>query len=484
MPKRKDLSLSCLVLNLNNPRTGKCHSQVESLLSIFRKNSTQFCRLADSILKRGFLGGEAILVKKGNNNKYIVEEGNRRVSVLKLLIGTGEFRPQKDWPKKLVSYSTRASVEMRRSLSKVHCLIYDETDDDREKLRAEIANRHLTGKANNAARLDWPTIYVAQEERDLYGEKSLALELMEKFFIDNPNLENEWAPDYDLTVLEDFLPHLASYLQYDTKDDLVSDYPNDETRIVIDALITDNYTKKIKEIRVLENRRSVEKARKFFEDNYPITQLGSPRTIIPKPAPPITSPTSIPVDYVTPVERVKRTTRENHDNSLLQSINELISLSNQIGETKLSQALHELQFHFHTKKKNSESYKSPISISILLRSVFDYSAQKMCTSHGISIPSKQTLGWVLAEAKKLVTDSSIRTIVELIQNKQLNALHCFVHSTDIFPPDSDMKAIYVNLHPIMKHFLEVVRDKKNTQAQKHQTTSTASTLPLPEHQGE
>jgi len=78
------LDLDKIGLDFRNPRLEESQSEIESLKSMLKNQKDKIYPLALDILERGLNPSENIITTK-KNGKYIVLEGNRRVTSLKLL---------------------------------------------------------------------------------------------------------------------------------------------------------------------------------------------------------------------------------------------------------------------------------------------------------------------------------------------------------------------------------------------------------------
>ena len=80
------LSIDELLLDLDNPRLGSASSQSEALANIVTLNPGHFQNLMASIRDDGLDPGDSFyVVRSGDGHDFVVLEGNRRLSALKVL---------------------------------------------------------------------------------------------------------------------------------------------------------------------------------------------------------------------------------------------------------------------------------------------------------------------------------------------------------------------------------------------------------------
>src|SRR5438105_4492933 len=89
MPETKVLPVKHLKLDLHNFRTMPQKSETAAIRAMISVNPDWFWALAESLVADGYLVTENILVLKKDKagKEMIVKEGNRRVAILKLVLG-------------------------------------------------------------------------------------------------------------------------------------------------------------------------------------------------------------------------------------------------------------------------------------------------------------------------------------------------------------------------------------------------------------
>ena len=151
MTKHLELSIDALLLDLENPRLGSVLSQSAALANLVRLNPGHFRNLMASIRDDGLDPGDSLYVVPSEDDKdFVVLEGNRRLSALKVLsnpdvlAGTDLSESEK---KPLV----REALGFDRSeVEPIRCVRFG----DREEANDWIRRRH-TGTAGGEGRINW-----------------------------------------------------------------------------------------------------------------------------------------------------------------------------------------------------------------------------------------------------------------------------------------------------------------------------------------
>lgn len=138
----KNESIRNLKLDKENPRLvefGITSSSSEQEIMMILYNEMAITELMYSISKNGYWTYEPLIVMPGKNGKFIVLEGNRRLTALKLLLGI-ELPDNFELP---VSISTLLNRDLLQSLESVPVL---EVKDRKEAWKF-IGFKHVNGPA-------------------------------------------------------------------------------------------------------------------------------------------------------------------------------------------------------------------------------------------------------------------------------------------------------------------------------------------------
>lgn len=182
IPTVKVIALSRLRLDTANYRHGNMGnvSEVKIVNAILKesKNQKRYKALINKFNEEGFTLSELPIVQPiPGSQRYKVLEGNRRVSILRLIHG---YIPLENinlssYFKKLLSSFQDDFKEITR---KIRCEVYPPTEEGTRAAFQEIARLHSGG---DAARDDWTSIAKARQERDCLINRHYELDLFERF---------------------------------------------------------------------------------------------------------------------------------------------------------------------------------------------------------------------------------------------------------------------------------------------------------------
>lgn len=162
MTEHLELSIDELLLDLDNPRLGSVSSQSEALASLVRLNPSHFRNLMASIRDDGLDPGDSLyVIRSEDGHDFVVLEGNRRLSALKVLgnpdvlAGTDLSDSEK---KPLVGETTGFEPSQ---VEPIRCVRFD----DRDVANDWIRRRH-TGVKAGEGRINWKPLEIQRFSGD------------------------------------------------------------------------------------------------------------------------------------------------------------------------------------------------------------------------------------------------------------------------------------------------------------------------------
>ncbi|QPO08273.1 ParB N-terminal domain-containing protein [Sulfitobacter sp. B30-2] len=146
-----ELTVDELLLDEDNPRLGSVGSQSEALETLIHLNPTHFRNMMLSIKKNGLDPGDNLyVIEAGEDGDYIVLDGNRRLSALKVLSGP-DVLDGTNAPSSMKKSLLRAASGFDiNQLDAIRCACFK----DRAEAEEWIFRRH-TGDMDGEGRINW-----------------------------------------------------------------------------------------------------------------------------------------------------------------------------------------------------------------------------------------------------------------------------------------------------------------------------------------
>lgn len=171
----KQLSLTNLLLNIENPRFDLVGNQREALYAMINDQADKIYNLAKDIIEAGTLNpSELVIVTPSESHKkhYIVLEGNRRVTTLKILT-TPELISSSHvaFFKKIKPLAAKFKLN---PISEVPCVIFTDAEDANKWIKL----KH-TGENDGIGIVRWDAQQVARFEERLDGTSPIALQAID-----------------------------------------------------------------------------------------------------------------------------------------------------------------------------------------------------------------------------------------------------------------------------------------------------------------
>lgn len=172
MPRKLNVKLSNLYLDLHNPRYEEQRSQNEALNTIAEEQKDKLLVLLRDIIAHGLNPSDIPIVMpdKERVNGYIVLEGNRRIAALKLFkkpaILTSASLRQK--------YSKLNEKNKEGIVKSIECLVVD----SREEANLWIERKH-EGEMNGAGTVRWDNVQKSRFLASKTGKDSKAVQLID-----------------------------------------------------------------------------------------------------------------------------------------------------------------------------------------------------------------------------------------------------------------------------------------------------------------
>ena len=178
----KEIKIQNLILDVDNYRIGHQDGQPQAIKAIIEEQDGKLIALAKDIIKNGLSPIESLLVMpaKNSNTQYVVIEGNRRVTSIKLV-----ENPE-------LAVGTNNEIEFRKLNSKSHEKLPKEVNcvvvDSKEAGKLWIRRRH-DNALGGAGIEKWSS--TANERADADSGKFAPAKEVREFVVANSNLSDD-----------------------------------------------------------------------------------------------------------------------------------------------------------------------------------------------------------------------------------------------------------------------------------------------------
>jgi hypothetical protein len=118
-------------VNKKNPRHTEFESEIDAIKYFCLVQSTKTLKLCKSIVNNEFFGDSTLLITDSSDGKYIVLDGNRRLTAIKIL-NDPDLVPDEPECRTLRNY-TKTN---QQSISEVHCYYYEDSNEAKSRIRS------------------------------------------------------------------------------------------------------------------------------------------------------------------------------------------------------------------------------------------------------------------------------------------------------------------------------------------------------------
>ncbi len=452
MSKVKSIAIQNLLIDLQNPRYDPRTNQREAILTIVTEQGAKILALADDIIAEGSLNPSELpmVMPSGDDGTYIVMEGNRRLTAIKLLL-QAPLLSSLNLPDSVTKKFKALHEKAKENLSAdILCSVFE----SREEAKHWIELRH-TGENGGVGIVPWDGV---QTQRFRGSSPSLqAIEAVRNSEYLDDTTRNK-LPKIAITNIERVLntPEARDIIGIDIKNNELTFKEPDEVVIPRLAKLVSDIANKKKRVTHLDSKEQrVDYAKEVVEN--PVQKADPAKPIEQNKAgvafggsgKPGTLPRVLPVHRKTLIpKRLKLT----------------------IPVLRLNRIYDELQ------RLDVAAYVN--SCAVLLRVFVELSADEYAQTHGITtskVNPSRTLpnGEVIPEREKefslreklnaiaeymekekVCAKDELRGVRTIITNRDhvlsIDNLNAYVHNRNYNPSDSDLKTTWDNLEPFVK----------------------------------
>lgn len=430
--KFDDINVSELVVNPSNDRHGPTGSESAAIAWLFANKSKEMRKLASKIAKAGRVYDSPLVVPEGR--KYLVRDGNRRVTCVKLIHDPKSAPPDQQGFFK--SLHDDAADKLSKSLS---CQI----ESDMDEVELIIETRH-NGVQDGEGQLPWGTREKANHANRVSGRSDYAWsQRIEDFLISNGHR------DEALTIKRSTLDRLLSAkkhrdrlgLSEDNNGKLKSVQSNSATITLLLQLVDDMQSKQLTLNELLKAKNKIA-----------YIDILSSKGLLPdsstKAAP--QAPKS-KANKTKPISGIKTTTASKpniRDTLIPRHFNYQFDWT--VGQNKINMAWEQLQYHLELEKHK-------FSVAVVLRTLIDLTVQNYQNKN--SMRSKNSLVKDLKDInQKLLDDSlldkhthrdSLRIIEGGTSSDSIESLQRVLHSKSHVPSNDELVTMWDCLEPLL-----------------------------------
>ena len=188
--KFDSLSISEILLDEKNPRFPPVENQKQAILEMFNNQEDKLFELAKDIVEYGLDPSKRLIVFK-ENGKYIDGDGNRRITVLKVL-ETPDLIANRKSHGKFVALSKQFQGG---NIVKIDCAIFNSRKDTNHWLEINHG-----GEQEGRGQINWD----AEQKQRFLGEKSIGLLAKERLF-DESKINKSEFDSIKITTLDRLL---------------------------------------------------------------------------------------------------------------------------------------------------------------------------------------------------------------------------------------------------------------------------------------
>lgn len=460
MAETKSVKVTDIAIDLLNPRTIPQPDEPSALDTMISINPTKFWGLMESIIDDGYHPTENIILLKQKKNKLSVKEGNRRIAILKILLGKLQYQ---DIPSDLTEkISTKINSGWKKENSEVPCMIYDQSEEE----SADRIVSRIHAKGEPAGRDGWTAVAKFRYDRDKKGVSAPALDLLEAYLKSgknrSPQQAERWSGDYPITVLHEALPKIGRALNQATVD-FVKAYPKKNKRL-LDTILLDIGISNIgfKEVRDKTN---------FFGEKYGLFLPGT-KPVQPSPVPsaPTGGGNTSGVQAGTGGQVTPQVPPGSPRKPKAVSANDPLSVSRKLKAFKPKGGNREKLVTLLDELKTLDITSYPHAFCFLLRSLFEISAKVYCKENkktaNIQVTQKDGKDKILVNILRDITNYITQNGANKEKTKELHgaltelakkdgllsvtSMNQLVHNPNFSVSPSDICLLFHNVFPLLE----------------------------------
>ncbi|QVK17763.1 hypothetical protein KHQ81_13060 [Mycoplasmatota bacterium] len=451
--KYQTVNLNNIVVYDKNPRIFEAESENEAIINIMYDNEDKIYNLADSILQNGLSPLDIIGVFK-EGNKYIAQEGNRRITAIKIMKNPSLIKSE--YPKHYAKFNKLTEDINLSFLDNVYVYIVDSKKD----LDYWMENKHL-GENQGRGMVRWSTEQIERHKQNT-GKPTRTKDFLDNLIAKKIITSQEAFDDMNYTFWQRILGTIGRReLGISLKNQKYSIADEELLKSKIHLVIDELKGSKVKRIyRNDDIQVFFDEINSKIEKNEPTPKKGTknpppdkgPNTDNPTSTPPKSPPGKNPTsdeEEQKPKKKLKvpRNRTSNRDNLIPYYI------TFHCDYTKINNIIDEL--------KKLKLNDSPYSIAITFRTFIELSLRYLSENHPTYNFQDKNLAATLKDASRIIfggehntknnkkINSSISTAIK--KDNNIDILNGLVHDMIIQVNRIVLVDFYNTLEPLFKH---------------------------------
>ena len=412
-----------LLLDVENPRHPKAHNQRDAIRALLADGSEKIAALAEDIARHGLNPADLLIVMPYDQYRYIVLEGNRRLTALKLLhrpdLAKGHTSESRfNWIKESIGKHTNIANE-------VPCAIVN----SRQEARHWMELRH-TGERSGAGVVRWSA--EAQQrfspDRGTHANKAMiVIDILRSLYLDDTEFSEylEMVSSQKLTTFGRLVsdPYVRSKLGIDLRERKFTSSDQKSMRSIKTVVVDLASNISVSDLKTKEQRR-------IYIDSIGIDTSSSDLPSLDKPV----------------VSPKRSTTRKKTITTTITPLFDGLKLD-KLG-VRVSAILEELQ------RLNTEQF--PNASSVLIRSIIELSIDQFYKAKDWNdkdhknnrLPLRKKIERCVNEIDDSKKDPKYSPVRRGVQDKDslfaTNTLNEFVHNQYYHPSPTELQTIARN----------------------------------------
>ncbi len=442
--EKKSIKLTLLEINTENPRFEMVGNQREALGVMISNQKNKLIKLGEDIIEHGLNPSDIVIVTphEKHQNKFTVLEGNRRITVLKLLNNPDLISEKnKTFLQKFKELSRKFQVS---PIKVVDCVVFNDEDE---------ANRWIklkhTGENEGIGTVTWDAQQKARFEERFEGKATYAIQVLD--FLEKSEETSEELkmklPSIPSSSLQRLLsdPDVRSVIGIEIKDGrVVSNYTPSELIKPLSKIINDlarnDFT--VKEIYYKDDRANYLES--FKNDELPNKSNETIKWEITTPNPP----------------KTRKKTKNKRRKPLSITRNTIIPKSCiiHINQPRINKIYREL--------KDLDLRDFVNSASITFRVFFELSIDSFVEKYDLEVTNNDKLVNKVSKVSshlknnKHLTNAELKPVNTAVSSPNsifsVNTFNAYVHSKNFNPIATDLKTTWDNIEPFIVKMWELI----------------------------